>query len=290
MKDKYQYERSDLGHIRASLRHLFVIVGMFSFLVNLLLLTGPLYMLHVYDRVLPSGAVQTLVALSLMALLAYSVMGALDHTRSPITARIAARFLTHLDQQVFSSTMQSAQSGERKEPQAALKDLTSIEKFIASPALLELFDLPRVPVFFAGIYLFHPLLGAMTLVSGMAFIGLSAQVQATEQQLSLLGEELEAQLSLSAKGLADRAQLSALQQQEAALRGKIAQLRTKAQTQLHEIEIDRLHQISAAHEAAITALRDLHPQELRLRADRHRLNKSWRGSPSPRRSTGPSMG
>jgi ABC-type protease/lipase transport system fused ATPase/permease subunit len=46
MKDKYQYERSDLGHIRASLRHLFVIVGMFSFLVNLLLLTGPLYMLE----------------------------------------------------------------------------------------------------------------------------------------------------------------------------------------------------------------------------------------------------
>ena len=68
-----------------------------------------------------------------------------------------------------------------------LKDLTSIEKFIASPALLELFDLPRVPVFFAGIYLFHPLLGAMTLVSGMALIGLSAQVQATEQQLFAFG-------------------------------------------------------------------------------------------------------
>ena len=46
MKDKYQYERSDLGHVRASLRHLFVIVGPFSFLVNLLLLTGPLYMLE----------------------------------------------------------------------------------------------------------------------------------------------------------------------------------------------------------------------------------------------------
>jgi len=51
-------------------------VGIFSFLVNLLLLTGPLYMLHIYDRVLPSGAVQTLVALSLMACLAYAVMGA----------------------------------------------------------------------------------------------------------------------------------------------------------------------------------------------------------------------
>ena len=97
---------------------------------------------------------------------------------------------------------------------------------------------------------------------GLEIEGLSAQVQATERQLALLGEELEAQLSLSAKGLADRAQLSALQQQEAALLGKIAQLRAKraeAQTQLHELKIDRLRQITADHKAAITALRDLHP-------------------------------
>ena len=173
MNDIYQYERSELAQVRAQLLHLFFIVGIFSFLVNLLLLTGPLYMLHIYDRVLPSGAVQTLVALSLMACLAYAVMGVLDHTRARITARIAARFLTQLDQRVFSLAMQSAQSGRRKEPQAALKDLTSIEKFIASPALLALFDLPWIPVFFVGIYLFHPLLGAMTLISGVALIGLS---------------------------------------------------------------------------------------------------------------------
>ncbi|MDO7550267.1 MAG: type I secretion system permease/ATPase, partial [Planktomarina temperata] len=109
MNDTYQYEKSELAQVRAQLLHLFFIVGIFSFLVNLLLLTGPLYMLHIYDRVLPSGAVQTLVALSLMACLAYAVMGVLDHTRARITARIAARFLTQLDQRVFSLAMQSAQ-------------------------------------------------------------------------------------------------------------------------------------------------------------------------------------
>ena len=118
MNDIYQYEISELAQVRAQLLHLFFIVGIFSFLVNLLLLTGPLYMLHIYDRVLPSGAVQTLVALSLMACLAYAVMGVLDHTHaaSPpdppcwrITARIAAQFLTQLDQRVFSLAMQSAQ-------------------------------------------------------------------------------------------------------------------------------------------------------------------------------------
>jgi ATP-binding cassette subfamily C protein len=74
-------------------------------------------------------------------------MGVLDHARARITARIAARFLTQLDQRVFSLAMQSAESGKRKEPQAALKDLSSIENFIASPALLALFDLPWVPIF-----------------------------------------------------------------------------------------------------------------------------------------------
>ena len=110
--------------------------------------------------------------------------------------------------------------------------------------------------------------------------GLSAQAQAAERQLALLGEELETQLSLRAKGLADRAELSALQQQEAALLGKIAQLsarQAEAQTQLHEIEIDRLRQAAADHEAAISALRDLHPQELRLRADRRRLKQELEG-------------
>ncbi|MDO7695999.1 MAG: HlyD family secretion protein, partial [Planktomarina temperata] len=110
--------------------------------------------------------------------------------------------------------------------------------------------------------------------------GLSAQAQAAERQLALLGDELETQLSLRAKGLADRAELSALQQQEAALLGKIAQLSAKqaeAQTQLHEIEIDRLRQAAADHEAAISALRDLHRQELRLRADRRRLKQELEG-------------
>jgi len=289
MKDKYQYERSDLGHVRASLPHLFVIVGLFSFLVNLLLLTSPLYMLHVYDRVLPSGAVQSLVALSLIALLAYSVMGALDHTCSRITARIAARFLTQLDQQVFSSAMQSAQSGEHKEPQAALKDLTSIEKFIASTALLALFDLPWVPVFFAGIYLFHPLLGAMTLVSGMAIISLSLTNKWASRSAFAAAmhctEELEAQTQqylnrtrlIRALGMQSTTRT---RQHHLQLSAQIAQLRAKraeAQTQLHEIEIDRLRQIAADHKAAITALRDLHPQELRLRADRRRLKQELVG-------------
>ena len=241
MENKYQYERSDLAQVRAGLLHLFGVVGIFSVLVNLLLLTGPLYMLHIYDRVLPSGTQQTLVALSLMALLAYTVMGVLDHARARITARIAARFLTQLDQRVFSLAMQSAESGKRKEPQAALKDLSSIENFIASPALLALFDLPWVPVFFAGIYLFHPVLGAMSLLSGLALIGLSLANQWASQSAFAAAMRCSEELELQTQQYLNRAMLiralgmqstTLTQQHQLQLAAQVAQLHASDMTGL----------------------------------------------------------
>ena len=241
MKNKYQYERSDLAQVRAGLLHLFGVVGIFSVLVNLLLLTGPLYMLHIYDRVLPSGTQQTLVALSLMALLAYTVMGVLDHARARITARIAARFLTQLDQCVFSLAMQSAESGKRKEPQAALKDLSSIENFIASPALLALFDLPWVPIFFAGIYLFHPVLGAMSLLSGLALIGLSLANQWASQSAFAAAMRCSEELELQTQQYLNRAMLiRALGMQSTTL------------TQQHQLQLAT--QVAQLHAGDITGL------------------------------------
>jgi len=241
MENKYQYERSDLAQVRAGLLHLFGVVGIFSVLVNLLLLTGPLYMLHIYDRVLPSGTQQTLVALSLMALLAYTVMGVLDHARARITARIAARFLTQLDQRVFSLAMQSAESGKRKEPQAALKDLSSIENFIASPALLALFDLPWVPIFFAGIYLFHPVLGAMSLLSGIALIGLSLANQWASQSAFAAAMRSSEELELQTQQYLNRAMLiRALGMQSTTL------------TQQHQLQLAT--QVAQLHASDMTGL------------------------------------
>ena len=241
MENKYQYERSDLAQVRAGLLHLFWVVGIFNVLVNLLLLTGPLYMLHIYDRVLPSGTQQTLVALSLMALLAYTVMGVLDHARARITARIAARFLTQLDQRVFSLAMQSAESGKRKEPQAALKDLSSIENFIASPALLALFDLPWVPIFFAGIYLFHPVLGAMSLLSGLALIGLSLANQWASQSAFAAAMRCSEELELQTQQYLNRAMLiRALGMQSTTL------------TQQHQLQLAT--QVAQLHASDMTGL------------------------------------
>ena len=93
----------ELRAARDDQRRLFLAVFVFSALVNLLMLTGPLYMLQIYDRVLGSQSQETLVALTVLIVLLFAIMGVLDHVRGRVTARIGARFLDRLDRRVFSA-------------------------------------------------------------------------------------------------------------------------------------------------------------------------------------------
>ena len=137
--------------------------------------------------------------------------------------------------------MQSAESGKRKEPQAALKDLSSIENFIASPALLALFDLPWVPIFFAGIYLFHPVLGAMSLLSGLALIGLSLANQWASQSAFAAAMRSSEELELQTQQYLNRAMLiRALGMQSTTL------------TQQHQLQLAT--QVAQLHASDMTGL------------------------------------
>ena len=99
------------GELRAALkqdRGLFWGIGLFSAFVNLLMLTGPIYMLQVYDRVLSSRSIETLVALSLLVVFLYSMMGLLDFARGRVMARVGARFQARLERRVFDASMRRA--------------------------------------------------------------------------------------------------------------------------------------------------------------------------------------
>src|SRR6218665_2741436 len=80
-------------------------MGLFSFFVNLLVLTGPLFMLQIYDRVLSSRSEATLVALTGLITGLFLIMGVLDHIRSRISARIGARFQARFDKRVFNAVL-----------------------------------------------------------------------------------------------------------------------------------------------------------------------------------------
>jgi len=153
---------------------LIVFVGIFSAFVNLLMLTGPLFMLQVYDRVLGSRSNETLAALFILVVLLYIFMGCLDYARGRVMARFGARFQTFLDERVFRSSLRRAiVESNRSNPATGLKDIESIQSLLSSPAAFAVFDIPWTPIFLGAIFIFHPLLGWMAVSGGLFLLFLT---------------------------------------------------------------------------------------------------------------------
>ncbi len=135
-------------------------VGLFSAIVNILMLTGPLFMLQVYDRVLASRSSATLLVLLMIVIFLYGLMGLLDHLRGNILARIGAGFQAKLDARVFDAVLRQAEMPQlRDRPASSLRDLSTIQGFLSSPLPGALFDLPWAPFFVVLLFVFHPLMG-----------------------------------------------------------------------------------------------------------------------------------
>jgi ATP-binding cassette subfamily C protein len=131
-------------------------------------------MLQVYDRVLSSRSESTLVALTVLIAALYGIMGLLDYARGRIAARIGALVQTRLDPKVFEAGLSRALvSGERGRPWSGLRDLESVQRFMASPVLFALFDIPWTPIFVIAIFSFHPALGWLAIGGGLLLIGVS---------------------------------------------------------------------------------------------------------------------
>lgn len=143
----------------------------FSIFVNFLMLTGPLYMLQVYDRVLSSRSIETLVALTVLVAALYAVMGVLDYARGRVMARVGARFQSTLDSRVFEATLRrSVDPKERLVATGAQHDLDAVRDLFTSPVLLSLMDIPWTPIFIAAIFLFHPMLGWLAVAGGAVIV------------------------------------------------------------------------------------------------------------------------
>ena len=169
----FQPGYDELRKIRRQSRGLYWFTALFSMFVNLLMLTGPLYMMQVYDRVLGSRSEATLVALSVLVIFLYGTMGFLDYARGRILARVGARFQTALDRRVFDAMIRRSAVAQDSSAQTGLQDLESIQRLISSPVLGAAFDLPWTPIFLAGIALFHPWLGLLALAGGAILIAIA---------------------------------------------------------------------------------------------------------------------
>jgi len=169
--------RAGVDELRAALKASaggFLAIALFSFFVNLLVLTGPLFMLQIYDRVLSSRSEATLVALTGLITGLFLIMGVLDHVRSRISARIGARFQARFDKRVFNAVLDRVSlHAQGISTTTGMRDLDSIQKVLASPAVFTVFDIPWTPFFLFVIYSFHPLLGILGIVGGVILIVLT---------------------------------------------------------------------------------------------------------------------
>jgi len=134
-------------------------IALFSFFVNLLMLTGPLFMLQIYDRVLTSGSVPTLIALGILVVMLYALYGFLEYIRGRILMRIARMLDEDLRSSVFHAVTFHAVQGNRQVRTQPAQDLSSIRQFLSGPAPFSFLDLPWTPIYLFVIFLLHVQLG-----------------------------------------------------------------------------------------------------------------------------------
>ncbi|MBI5259522.1 MAG: type I secretion system permease/ATPase [Burkholderiales bacterium] len=170
------FDRSALGRTLKSFRRELFWIGVFSFFANLLLLTPTLYMLQVFDRVMTSGSLYTLAALTLIAVFFFLVMGFSEWLRSRLLVRAGARFDQALHTNVFNASFEASLGGNARNPMQAFNDLTALRQFLTGNGVFALVDTPWTPVYIAVLFMMHPWLGWASigfalLMLAMAIVG-----------------------------------------------------------------------------------------------------------------------
>ncbi len=134
-----------------------------SAVISLLMLTGSIYMLQVYDRVLASGSLPTLGGLFAIVVVLYAFLGLFDFLRARMLSRLAIRLEAQLAPEAFQGWLAAGQQGATQ----PLRDLEALRGFISGPTMPGLFDLPWVPLYLAVLFLVHPWLGWLTIAAAV---------------------------------------------------------------------------------------------------------------------------
>lgn len=179
-----------------------MIVGSFSLAINLLILTPSLYMMQVYDRVITTGHMETLAFLTLLGAVALFVLTTLDLLRSSVMVRVGCWLNDRLGPVFLASSIRAQLQGDTAGAQP-LRDLAQVQNFVSSQGLTVFFDAPWVIVFALLIWILHPVLGVIAVVTAILLL-----------LLSITNEFVTRQSNLTAS----RSQILAMQQAEAAIR------------------------------------------------------------------------
>jgi ATP-binding cassette subfamily C exporter for protease/lipase len=164
MKTPAFFQRSELTATLWTFRHEFLMVGFFSMVANVLMLSPTLYMLQVYDRVMASQSELTLLAMSLLTLALFGVMAFAEWMRSRVLVRAGVRLDNRLGTQVFNASFEAHLSQVGTSPARAFSDLIQVRQFLTGSGIFAFFDAPWAPIYMAVLFMLHPWLGVLGVV------------------------------------------------------------------------------------------------------------------------------
>ena len=179
---EYAAPKSEIVTFLGSCRQIFWGMAIFSGVSNILMLTGSFFMLQVYDRVLPSRSVPTLLALLVLAVVLYAFQGGLDLIRGRISVRIGRYLDETLGERVFDAIvrlpLKAKGDGDGLQP---LRDLDQVRSFLSSGGPAALFDLPWMPVYLAICFMFHFWIGVTALIGALFLIAITIATEVRTQ-------------------------------------------------------------------------------------------------------------
>lgn len=164
-------EKSDLQEALGLCKGAFLSAAGFSMIINFLMLVPVIYMLQLYDRVVPTQNESTLLMLTLIMIALFITLGALEWVRSQILVRVSSRLETLLNKRVFNITYKrSLYSGGQNANSQPLDDLTALRQFMTGNGLFAFFDAPWMPFYIAVMFLFHPWYGVAATITAVILV------------------------------------------------------------------------------------------------------------------------
>lgn len=189
------FKRSELARALWGFRREFLLVGLLSFLANLLMLAPTLYMLQIFDRVLSSQSGLTLLAVSLITLVLFVALALSEWLRSRLLVRASLRFDRQLSTRVFNGSFQAYLGQPASMKSRPFADLNHIRQFLTGPGVFALFDAPWTPIYIAVIFFLHPWLGIAALgfalvQAALAWFGQRQTAAPAEAAMKATGETI----------------------------------------------------------------------------------------------------
>lgn len=184
-------EKTGLEKVLENCRESFLYVGFFSLFINLLMLVPTFYMLQLYDRVVGTGSLSTLVALTVLMLFLLGTMGSLEWVRSRILVRVGARIDALLGNRLYDVSFKRAlYTGGAQANTQPLQDLNGLKSFVTGNGLFAFFDAPWLPIYLLVMFLFHPMIGLVGLIAAIILAAVAiANEKFTSQPLAQATKE-----------------------------------------------------------------------------------------------------